>query len=70
MISEISAKAKKISFKVEKAQDLERDVFKSDSSILIIPELELELLAGTLGGVFTTVEGLLNQVFKQNEFDL
>ena len=27
-----------------------------------IPELELELGHGTLGGVFTTVEGLLNKV--------
>lgn len=37
-------------------------MFKSESSYLIIPELDLELLAGTLGGVFTTVEGLLKQI--------
>ena len=61
---EISEKAKKITFRVEKTEDLERDVFKSESAILRIPELDLELLAGTLGGVFTTVEGLINQVFR------
>mmetsp|Transcript_76034 Transcript_76034/g.88412 ORF Transcript_76034/g.88412 Transcript_76034/m.88412 type:complete len:264 (-) Transcript_76034:184-975(-) len=59
---EISEKAKKITFRIEKPDDLQRDVFKSESSVLIIPELDLELMSGTLGGVFTTVEGLINQI--------
>jgi zinc finger protein len=29
-----------------------------------IPELDLELSHGTLGGVYTTVEGLLNKVVE------
>jgi zinc finger protein len=32
---------------------------------LIIPEIDLELSAGTLGGRFTTVEGLITQVKEE-----
>lgn len=35
--------------------DMRRDVIKSDTAMLEIPELELELSHGTLGGVYTTV---------------
>lgn len=31
----------------------------------MIPEIELELNPGTLGGRFTTLEGLLNQVYEE-----
>ena len=41
---------------------LSRDVLKSDSASVFIPEIELELMAGTLGGVYTTVEGLIDKV--------
>jgi zinc finger protein len=44
--------------------DLKRDVLKSDSAELVIPELELELAHGTLGGLFTTIEGLLQKIFR------
>ena len=37
--------------------DMRRDVIKSDTAMLEIPELELELSHGTLGGVYTTVSG-------------
>lgn len=37
-------------------------MLKSDSSQVMVPELELELSHGTLGGVYTTVEGLLNKI--------
>jgi C4-type Zn-finger protein len=43
---------------------LYRDVLKSDSAMVSIPELDLELGHGTLGGVFTTVEGLLMKIHK------
>ncbi len=36
--------------------------------MLSIPELELDLQHGTLGGVFTTVEGMLNKI-RQSLFD-
>lgn len=39
--------------------DLKRDVFKSDTASLKIPEIELELGTGTMGGVYSNVEGLL-----------
>lgn len=45
--------------------DLNRDVLKSDTCAVRIPELELELEEGTLGGQFTTIEGLLTQVKEQ-----
>lgn len=41
---------------------LYRDLLKSDSAMVMVPELELELGPGTLGGVFTTVEGLLAKI--------
>lgn len=53
-------------------EDLRRDVLKSDTAAVYvdslsindvqIPEVQLELEAGTLGGMYTTVEGLLDQI--------
>lgn len=40
-------------------QDLGRDLFKSDTAMIRIDELDLELNYGSLGGVYTTVEGLV-----------
>eukprot|EP00168_Porphyra_purpurea_P019141 TRINITY_DN7498_c0_g1_i1.p1 TRINITY_DN7498_c0_g1~~TRINITY_DN7498_c0_g1_i1.p1 ORF type:complete len:203 (+),score=81.21 TRINITY_DN7498_c0_g1_i1:28-609(+) len=50
---------------VVRRADLSRDVLKSEAASVEIPELELELAAGTLGGRFTTVEGLLVAVKEQ-----
>lgn len=44
------------------AVDLRRDVIKSDSASIEIPELEFEIEHGSLGGMYTTVEGLLGCV--------
>ncbi|RHY21444.1 hypothetical protein DYB32_009811 [Aphanomyces invadans] len=41
---------------------LDRDVLKSDSACVHIPEVELEMVAGSLGGLYTTIEGLLDKV--------
>lgn len=46
----------------ENEDDFKRDVLKSDSARLVIPELEVELDYGSLGGVYTTVEGLLQKI--------
>lgn len=35
--------------------DLKRNVFKSETSSLQIPEIELEMCTGSLGAVFTTI---------------
>lgn len=42
--------------------DLARDILKSETCGLECPELQLQVNPGTLGGRFTTVEGLLTQV--------
>lgn len=43
-------------------EDFRRDVLKSDTAVLELPEIELVLEMGTLGSMYTTVEGLLNKV--------
>lgn len=35
---------------------------QSDTASVKIPELELELASGTLGGVVTTIEGLITKI--------
>ena len=56
---EVGTHGTKIVVKNPKGNDLKRDLFKSDTCAVEIPELELELDYGTLGGVLTTIEGLL-----------
>ncbi|KAF8637498.1 hypothetical protein AX17_002783 [Amanita inopinata Kibby_2008] len=63
--SAISEKGKKITLKVEDREDLSRDILKSETAGLSIPEIDLVLTHGTLGGRFTTVEGLLSQVYEE-----
>ena len=40
-------------------------LLQSESCGLSIPEIELVLQAGTLGGRFTTLEGILDQVYEE-----
>ncbi|KAI0791646.1 zf-ZPR1-domain-containing protein [Irpex lacteus] len=61
----IAEKGKRITLKVEDREDLSRDILKSESCGLQIPEIELVLEAGTLGGRFTTLEGILDQVYEE-----
>lgn len=63
----ISEHATKIVFNVTSEDDLNRDIFKSDTCLFEIPELGLELQPGTLGSVYTTVEGLLDKVIENLE---
>jgi zinc finger protein len=58
----VSDKATRIVFKIDKPEFMNRDVFKSDSCIMAIPEVDFAMAPGTLGGVYTTVEGLLDKV--------
>lgn len=62
---EIPPEGKIISLKIKSSEDLCRDILKSDSCQLKIPEISLELGTGTLGGRFTTIEGLLRQVLSE-----
>jgi len=63
----ISDKATRIVLKVQKPSDMNRDVFKSDTGIMAIPELDFAMAPGTLGGVYTTVEGLIEKVHSNLE---
>jgi len=59
----ISEKGKKLTLRVETIEDLSRDVLKSDTANAFIPEVDIEVTHGSLGGKFTTVEGLV-QIIK------
>ncbi|KAK3839437.1 MAG: ZPR1 zinc-finger domain-containing protein [Linnemannia elongata] len=61
----VSEFGKRIILKIEDAEDMSRDILKSETCGLSIPEIDLELNSGTLGGRFTTVEGLLRQVHDE-----
>lgn len=58
----VPAKGTTVTLLVSDPSDMTRDVLKSDSAMVMIPELDLELQHGTLGGVYTTVEGLLKKI--------
>ncbi|RMJ22375.1 zinc finger protein ZPR1 [Aspergillus sp. HF37] len=62
---EVPEKGKKIMVKVENLVDLSRDILKSDTCALHSDELEVTVQPGTLGGRFTTVEGLLTEIRDQ-----
>lgn len=61
----ISAQGRKLTLKVEDKEDLSRDILKSETAGFAIPEIDLHLSPGTLGGRFTTLEGLLQQVYDE-----
>ncbi|XP_071777099.1 zinc finger protein ZPR1 [Centroberyx gerrardi] len=52
----------KITLHVTDASDMTRDLLKSETCSIIIPELEFELGMAALGGKFTTLEGLLKDI--------
>jgi zinc finger protein len=61
----ISKYATKVTLNVKSNADLKREVLKSDSAGVKIPEIELELGEGGLGGIYTTVEGLLGKMYDR-----
>lgn len=61
----ISPKGLRLTLHVESEDDLKRDVLKSETALLVIPEVHLELVPGTLGGFFSSVEGTIAQVKEQ-----
>ncbi|KAJ7031519.1 ZPR1 zinc-finger domain-containing protein [Mycena alexandri] len=63
--SAISDQGKRIILKVEDREDLSRDILKSETAGLEIPEIQLVLQQGTLGGRFTTLEGILDQIYEE-----
>lgn len=63
----IPDKGRRVVLEVVEKDDLTRDILKSETCSLSFPELSLDLTPGTLGGRFTTIEGLLGQVYEQLE---
>ncbi|KAG7818107.1 hypothetical protein KL928_003108 [Ogataea angusta] len=55
-------RGKRVTLYCDDPEDLTRDILKSETCGLKVPELNLDLTPGTLGGRFTTLEGLLRQV--------
>lgn len=58
-----SDKATKLVLRKQNVRDLCRDVFKSETAKITIPELEFETDTGSMGGMFTTVEGILTKIY-------
>lgn len=63
--SGIEPKGRKISLNITNERDMSRDVLKSETAFVSIPELDFTTDMGTLGGKFTTVEGLLEDFKTQ-----
>ncbi|CAH8530438.1 unnamed protein product [Heterobilharzia americana] len=68
----VSPKGRHYKLRITNIYDLSRDILVSESAAIKIPELEFESMGGTLGGRFTTVEGLLvaitDQLISANPF--
>ena len=58
---------KKITLNVTHPSDMSRDVLKSDTCSIAIPELDFEMGGMSVGGKFTTLEGLLTDILEQVE---
>lgn len=58
----IEPRGTKITLHVTDSSDMTRDLLKSETCRVEIPELEFELGMGALGGKFTTLEGLLKDI--------
>lgn len=58
-IAGIAERGKKFRLLIATEEDLSRDILKSDTASVALPELGIDSEPGTLGGHFTTVEGLL-----------
>jgi zinc finger protein len=58
----ISEKATIYTLQVKDSLDLNRDLFKSETAQIKIPEIGFETDTGSMGSMFTTVEGLIDQI--------
>lgn len=69
----IPDKGRRIWLEVKDPIDLGRDILKSETCLLKIPACNVEVVPGTMGGRFTTVEGLLTQIrndLRSSIFDM
>ncbi|XP_069470603.1 zinc finger protein ZPR1 isoform X2 [Ambystoma mexicanum] len=58
----IEPQGTRITLHITDPSDMTRDLLKSETCNVYIPELEFEIGMGALGGKFTTVEGLLKDI--------
>eukprot|EP01136_Pigoraptor_vietnamica_P022833 Opistho-1_new@6229 len=65
----IQEKGIRVTLHVKSAEDLNRNVVKSDSATVSIPELDFEIPANTQKGKLTTIEGLLERTIAALEQD-
>ena len=61
----ISEKGVRYELNMTSPSDLTRDILKTHDAIISIEELELSMGATTLGGKFTTVEGIISNIREQ-----
>ncbi|NWH95426.1 ZPR1 protein, partial [Aegithalos caudatus] len=69
----IEAQGTRITLRITDPSDMTRDILKSETCSVEIPELQFELGMGALGGKFTTLEGLLKDIrdlVEKNPFTL
>ena len=59
---EIPNKGQRIWLHIQDPKDLSRDILKSETCLLEVPECNIQVVPGTMAGRFTTVEGLLIQI--------
>ena len=58
----IPDKGRRDTLRVESPEDLTRDVIKSDTAGVHLPELEIEVTRGSMGGMYSSVEGILMKI--------
>lgn len=58
----IPDKGKLYTIKVNHPDDLNRDLFKSESAEVEIPEIGCTVVSGSMGGILSTVEGVIEKV--------
>jgi len=61
----LSEKGTRFTLSVENEEDLNRDIFKSETSKIVIPEVGFETSEGSMGSMFTTVEGIIDKICQQ-----
>jgi len=61
----IEEKGRRITLKMTDTTDLARDVLTSETCEIRLPDLDIELCHSSMGGRFTTVEGLLVKLKEQ-----
>lgn len=63
----ISEKGKRIELKLTDPEDLNRSILKAESASVHFVELDFEISEGSMGGKFTTIEGLITSLIEAFE---